>query len=169
MVGAKLCEYIGRQNGLAYRTFIPPNLYGPFDKFDPASSHLLASVIHKIHEAKTQGVGTVEIWGDGSARREFLYVTDLARFIVTAAARIGDLPLYLNVGVGRDFSVLDYYRTVAEVIRFRGDFAFDTNRPKGMHQKLLDSTKAFALGWQPATLLKTGIQETYAYYRQHLT
>jgi GDP-L-fucose synthase len=164
IAGAKLCEYCNAQYGTAYKTLIPCNLYGPGDDFSAGSSHLIAAIIDKMHGAKTNGENEVVIWGDGSARREFLYVEDLADYICRCLEFMDDLPDFLNVGYGRDFSVLEYYRTAAEVIGFDGDFAFDTSKPVGMTTKLLDSTRAREFGWNPSTTPQEGIEKTYGYY-----
>lgn len=164
IAGAKLCEYCNRQYGTNYKTLIPCNLYGPGDKFGPDSSHLIAAIIDKIHAAKTAGARTVEIWGDGRARREFLYVDDLAEYVCACLAFLDKLPVYLNVGYGRDYTVLDYYRMAAEVMGFEGEFVFDKSKPIGMTVKLLDSTRARGHGWNPHTTPRDGIARTYEYY-----
>jgi GDP-L-fucose synthase len=162
--GAKLCEYCTSQYGVCYKTLIPCNLYGPGDKFDPASSHLIAAVIDKLHKAKIDGKSSVEIWGDGSARREFLYIDDLSDYICRCIERLDEIPAYLNVGYGEDFSVLDYYKIAAGVIGFDGEFTFDLSRPVGMSTKLLDSGRARLYGWEPHTIPRDGIKRTYEDY-----
>ena len=162
--GAKLCEYCSKQYGVHYKSLIPCNLYGPGDHFDPRSSHLIAAIIEKIHRAKTRGEETIPVWGDGSARREFLYVDDLVDFICDFLSFTDKLPNYLNVGYGKDFTVLEYHRIAAEVMGYDGEFTFDTSRPVGMSWKLLDSTRAYEFGWNPKTSLKEGIRKTYDYY-----
>ena len=164
IVGARLCEYCNRQYATNYKTLIPCNLYGPGDKFGPASSHLVAAVIDKVHRAKLSGERTVVVWGDGAARREFLYVDDLADYVCHCLPRLDELPTYLNVGCGRDYSVLEYYKMAAEVIGFSGRFAFDTSKPTGMHVKLLDSSLAHRHAWCPTTTPREGIEKTYRYY-----
>lgn len=164
IAGAKLCEYCASRYGVLYKTLIPCNLYGPCDKFDPASSHLIPAVIDKLHRAKEDGKSSVEIWGDGSARREFLYVEDLADYICRCLEHLEEIPGYMNVGYGEDFSVLDYYKIAAEVIGFDGEFTFDSSRPVGMSTKLLDSGRAHLHGWKPRTLPHDGIMRTYEYY-----
>lgn len=166
IAGAKLCQYVSAQIGLAYRTLIPCNLYGPGDHFTPPHSHLVASVLHKLHEAKEQTTDTVEIWGDGSARREFLYVDDLARYILDLEPdRIGQLPAYLNLGFGKDFSVLDYYRIGASVVGYEGSFRFNLDAPTGMRRKLMSSQRAQRHGWRPTTGIEAGMAAAYEYYR----
>lgn len=162
--GAKLCEYCSRQYGVDYKTLIPCNLYGPGDRFDPASSHLIAAIIDKIYKAKAKGEDSITIWGDGSARREFLYAEDLADFICDSLGFLDKLPNYLNVGYGKDHTVLEYYSFAAEVLGYDGKFAFDTSKPVGMSAKLLDSGHAYQYGWNPKTAPEDGIRKTYDYY-----
>jgi GDP-L-fucose synthase len=162
--GAKLCEYCCRQYGVNYKTLIPCNLYGPGDHFDPRSSHLIAAIIEKIHRAMVNDEKTIPVWGDGSARREFLYVDDLADFICDCLDFVDRLPNYLNIGYGKDFTVLEYHQMAAEVMGYDGEFAFDTTRPVGMTRKLLDSSHAYEFGWNPKTSHRDGIHKTYEYY-----
>ena len=162
---ARLCEYVRRENPrLRFKTLIPCNLYGPYDKFDPAVSHLVPAVIHKLHLAKEQGRSAVEIWGDGTARREFMYAGDLAEAVLFTIDRFAEVPDVLNVGVGEDNSVNTYYQAAAEVIGYRGSFAHDLTKPVGMLRKLLDVSKQKALGWQARTSLRDGLRATYEYY-----
>ncbi|MDO8586177.1 MAG: GDP-L-fucose synthase [Armatimonadota bacterium] len=162
--GAKLCEYCGRQYGVNYKTLIPCNLYGPGDHFRPESSHLIAAIVDKIRKAQTTGAKTIEIWGDGSARREFLYIDDLTDFMCDCLEFMDRLPDYLNVGYGKDHSVLDYYTMAAEALGWDGEFTFDTSRPVGMATKLLDSSRAYDYGWNPRTGPTEGIRKTYEYH-----
>lgn len=162
---ARLCQYVTReQPALAYKTLIPCNLYGPHDKFDPKHSHLVPAIIHKVHVAKTQGQSEVEIWGDGTARREFMFAPDLADAIWRAVETFDSLPDMMNVGVGRDHSVNDYYRIAAQVIGWTGRFVHDTSKPAGMKQKLVSIERQAAWGWTPATSLEDGIRATYQHY-----
>ena len=163
IVGARYCEYASRQFGVSYHTIIPCNLYGPEDRFDPTSSHLVAACINKVLEAKRSEAPTVEIWGDGKARREFLYVEDLARFILDVC-RNGSLPQYLNVGFGEDAPVNFYYETAAAVVGYEGEFSHDLDKPTGMKRKLLDSSKARELGWSPSTSLEVGMRRTVDWF-----
>lgn len=169
ILGAKQCEYASRQFGLAYRTLIPCNLYGVNDHFDPASSHLVAATIRKVHEATLDGHRPVEIWGDGSARREFLYVQDLADFCVEVLDRLDLLPQTLNIGYGTDHSVLDYYQATAKILGYEGKFVFDASRPVGMKRKLMDSSRAASHGWKPRTTLEEGLRLTYGYFLSTLS
>lgn len=165
---ARLCEYIGREDSeYRYRTLIPCNLYGRWDKFDPTHSHLIAAVIEKVHRAMISGDETVEIWGDGTARREFMYAGDLADCIMEGARRFDELPPLMNVGPGEDHAINDYYQAVADVIGFKGRFVHDLDRPVGMKQKVVAVDRLAAWGWRPGTTLHEGIAKTYRYYLEY--
>jgi len=161
---ARLAEYITQQYGVSYKTIIPCNLYGLWDKFGEHHSHMIPAVIRKIHEAKVQKLDSVEIWGDGNARREFLFAEDLADFIFFALKKFDELPIYTNVGLGYDYSINEYYSVIKEALGYTGAFTHDLTRPTGMPQKLLDITRQTQLGWQPKIDLKTGVQRTYQYF-----
>lgn len=162
---ARLCHYIQRESpDCQYKTLIPCNLYGRFDKFDPSHSHLIPAVIHKLHRAIADGISTVDIWGDGTARREFMYAGDLANAILRAVECFDTLPNVMNVGVGHDFAVNDYYRVGAQVVGYTGTFDHDLTKPVGMMRKLTDVSRAKEWGWHPQTSLEDGIRATYAYY-----
>lgn len=162
---ARLADYINRENpGLRYKTLIPCNLYGPHDKFDPSHSHMIAAVIHKLHVAKVEGAPSVDIWGTGEARREFLFVGDLVAAIFKAIGDFEGTPELLNIGLGRDYTVNEYYRAAAGVIGYRGGFRHDLGKPTGMRRKLCDTARATAWGWAPAWSLEQGLRETYDHY-----
>ena len=163
----RLAVYIGAEDPrYRYKTLVPCNLYGRYDTFDPKRSHLAPAVIHKLHQAKAAGQTTVDIWGDGTARREFLYAGDLADAILAAVDRFDTLPPVMNVGVGRDHAVNDYYRVAAEVIGYTGAFAHDLAKPVGMKQKLMDVSLAGDWGWSARTSLREGLAQTYEFYLQ---
>ena len=169
IVGAKLCEFASSTAGVSYRTIIPSNLYGPGDNFDPKTSHLLASVIRKVHEAKLAGRNSIEVWGSGEARREFTYIEDLAEWMVETATRVEMLPQYLNLGLGKDYSVTDFYKAAMRVIGVEAELSYDPTKPDGMKQKLLDSSVAReSADWDPPTTIEEGIEETYQWYLKQL-
>ena len=166
----RLCEYITREDpALQYKTLIPCNLYGPHDKFDPGASHLLPAIITKVHDAQTTGAPTVEIWGDGMARREFMYTEDAADGIWHAVEHFDTLPPLMNLGLGHDHSVNDYYTAAASAIGWDGTFTHDLSKPVGMKQKLTAVDKQTAWGWQPKYSLSEGILKTYQHYLEHHT
>jgi len=162
---AKLCEYIARQSPSSlYRTVIPCNLYGRYDHFEPERSHLVPAVIRKVHEANLAGSTTVALWGDGTARREFMFAADAASLILAAAQRIDELPQYMNIGLGYDFSVLEYYEAVAHVVGWPGSYSFDLSKPTGMKQKVVEISHQASLGLKASTDLRDGLRQTYEYF-----
>lgn len=161
----RLCEYIRSETpAMQYKTLIPCNLYGRHDKFRPESSHLLPAIIHKLHVAKTTGADTVEIWGDGTARREFMYAGDVADATLRALMDIESLSDRMNVGLGYDHSINEYYTAAAGVIGWKGRFVHDLTKPVGMKQKMVDTVRLSAWGWTPQTTLEQGIRLAYRYY-----
>lgn len=165
ITGTRLCEYIHREdNSLLYKTIIPCNLYGKYDKFDPSHSHMIPAVIRKIHEAKINKQSNIDIWGDGTARREFMYAEDLADFVYYALENFERMPSNINVGLGHDYTINEYYQTIAEVVGFKGEFLHDLSKPIGMKQKLIDDTKLKDFDWSHKTRLSEGVENTYKYY-----
>lgn len=161
----RLCQYLRRQEPeLQYKTLIPCNLYGRYDKFDPAHSHLIPAVIRKIHEAKVAGAPTVEIWGDGLARREFMDAADLADAVLRHVELGDSAPELMNIGLGHDHTINEYYTAIAAVVGWQGDFVHDLNRPVGMRQKLVDTRRQTAWGWAPRISLQDGIARCYDYF-----
>jgi GDP-L-fucose synthase len=160
---AKLCEYASKQFGLNYKTIIPCNLYGKYDKFDPFNSHMIPAVIRKLHNAKNNN-SIAEIWGNGKARREFMYAEDLADFIAFAIENYDRLDGYMNVGLGYDYSILEYYEQIAKVVGYQGRFIFNESQPVGMQKKLCSIEKQNALGWEPKYSLIDGIKKTNDFF-----
>lgn len=162
---ARLCEYITREDpSFQYKTLIPCNLYGRHDKFDPAHSHLIPAIIYKTHQAKNAGEASVEIWGDGTARREFMYAGDLADILFEAVHRFDSLPGLMNVGLGHDYTINEYYQAAAQVMGYTGTFVHDLSRPVGMARKLVDIGRQTAWGWRAKHDLISGIEKTYQYF-----
>lgn len=155
----KLCTYLSKQYGCAYKTFIPCNLYGPNDRYDLEQGHVLASVILKVTNAIKNGQSNVEIWGTGTVRREFVYVDDLTGFIINQIPHLDTLPDALNIGAGDDITINDLYRTASMALGYTGTFTHNTDKPDGMTHKLMDCSKAKTLGWAPQTTLADGIRK----------
>lgn len=170
IVTSKLCEYISREDTyFQYKTLLPCNIYGRYDKFDPKASHLVPSVISKIHEAKQKGESSVEIWGDGTARREFMYAGDLADAIVTMVHQFDTAPSVMNIGLGYDYSVNEYYKAVADIIGYTGEFRHNLAKPVGMQRKLLNINRQVIWGWKPKVSISEGIQKTYTFFLKNLS
>lgn len=162
---ARLGEYLAREDaGFQCKTLIPCNLYGRYDKFDPAHSHLVPAILHKLHTAVATGQNTVDIWGDGSARREFMYAADLADAVLAAIRDFDEIPTYMNLGLGGDLSIREYYEAAAKVVGFTGEFLYDLTKPVGMARKLVDVSRQKAWGWHPKHDLATGLRLTYDFY-----
>lgn len=167
IVSTRLCDYISRADTkLAYRTIIPCNLYGRHDKFDPKASHLVPAIIAKVSQAVACGEDEVEIWGDGTARREFMYAADLADAVWRAAEAPAALPQLMNIGLGDDHTIREYYEAVAQALGWTGRFRFDLTRPVGMQRKLSDVSLQRGWGWTAPTSLQDGIAATIQFYQQ---
>ncbi len=165
VASTRLCEYINREDeSFLYKTVIPCNLYGKYDKFDPEHSHMIPAVIRKIDDAKRQNKESIDIWGDGLARREFMYATDFADFIYYAIDHFETVPQNINVGLGHDYTINEYYQKIANAVGYQGSFTHDLSRPTGMQQKLIDDTKLKEFGWWHKTSLEQGVQKTYDYF-----
>jgi nucleoside-diphosphate-sugar epimerase len=165
IMSTRLCQYISDADELFnYKTVIPCNLYGKYDKFDPANSHMLPAIIKKIHEAKLKNEKEVVIWGDGEARREFMYAEDLADFLFFAINNFHKMPDIINVGLGFDYTINEYYRIVTKLIGYEGRFVHDLSKPVGMKRKIVDITKLNNFNWKHSTTIEKGIEETYKYY-----
>jgi len=166
---ARLCDYIAKEDAaFQYKTLIPCNIYGRHDKFDPAHSHLVPAIIHKLHVAKRSGANEVDIWGSGNARREFMYAGDLADCMWRAIDQFDSMPSSLNAGLGHDLSINDYYQAAARIVGYTGGFVHDLSKPEGMKQKLVSTDKLNAWGWRSKTSLDEGIALTYQYYVEEL-
>lgn len=163
IAGIKMCEAYNRQYGTDYVSVMPTNLYGPNDNFDLQTSHVLPALIRKFHEAKERGDEKVVIWGTGKPRREFLYVDDMADACVFIMNKDGFTDM-VNIGVGEDVTIGELANLVGEVIEYEGRLEFDTEKPDGTPQKLLDVNRLSSLGWQAKTTLRDGIHLTYQWF-----
>lgn len=166
IAGIKLAQAYRRQHGCDFISAMPTNLYGPGDNFDLSSSHVLPALIRKVHDAKESGANTIEIWGTGTPRREFLHVNDLADACVFLMKNYsGDE--HINAGSGNDISIIDLARLVAEVIGFDGQITHDLSKPDGTPRKLMSGDKLAGMGWRPHIGLREGIEQVYSLYRDH--
>jgi nucleoside-diphosphate-sugar epimerase len=170
IMSSRLCEYISKEDdSFNFKTIIPCNLYGRHDKFESKHSHMIPAVVKKIHDAKSEGLSTIDVWGDGTARREFMYAGDLADFIIYAIQNFSKMPQNINVGLGRDYTINEYYQIIAKVIGYEGKFIHDLTKPIGMKQKLIDDTKLLEFGWRYKTTLEEGIENIYNFYKQTIS
>ena len=158
--GLKYCEYLNRQYGTDYISLMPTNLYGPNDNYHPEHSHVLPALIRRFHEAKEQGADSVTCWGDGSPLREFLYVDDLANLCVFLMNHYSGNET-VNAGSGKELTIKELTEKVARIVGYEGKIMWDTTRPNGTPRKLLDVSKAKALGWEAKVELDEGIRLAY--------
>ena len=163
IAGIKLCQAYRRQYNCDFISAMPTNLFGPGDRYDPQEGHVVAALIMKIHAAKVAGGPTVELWGSGTPRREFLFSDDLADACIFMMKNYSG-ELFLNVGTGRDMTILELAENIASVIGWQGRFTFDHSKPDGMPRKVMDVSRLAALGWTAPTDFKTGMQEAYRWY-----
>jgi len=163
IAGIKMCQAYRRQYNFNTIAVMPTNLYGPGDNFDLQGSHVLPALLRKCHEAKVARQSSVEIWGTGEPRREFLHVDDLAdacRYLMENYDE-GEL---INVGVGHDISIVDLATEIASIVGYEGEFAFNPSMPDGTPRKLLDVSKLTSLGWQASIDLKAGLKSSYEWF-----
>jgi len=167
IAGLKLCQYYRRQHGVSFHSAMPTNLYGPGDNYHPRNSHVLPALLRRFHEAREQGLPEVVAWGTGSPRREFLHVDDLAdacAFLLGQA----EPPDWINVGTGTDVTIRELTELVAEVTGYRGRIVWDATKPDGTPRKLMDVSRLSALGWRARVDLRSGVERTYASFREEL-
>ena len=161
IAGLKLCQAYRREHGRDFVATMPTNLYGPDDNFDLESSHVLPALLRKAHTAKRRGDRSLEIWGSGTPRREFLHVDDLADALVFVLRHYAD-EAPVNIGCGEDIAVADLARLVLDVVGLDAELVFDRTKPDGTPRKLLDTSRLSALGWTPKIGLRAGIARVYA-------
>lgn len=167
IAGIKMCQSYNRQYGTNFICVMPTNLYGPNDNFDLESSHVLPALIRKFHEAKKNSIPSVEVWGTGLPRREFLYSDDLADATVYLMNHYNDSEL-VNIGVGEDISIKELAEKVKETIGYNGAIQFNTSKPDGTPRKLVDVTKLHGLGWKAETPLEEGLILAYDWFLKNI-
>jgi GDP-L-fucose synthase len=163
IAGIKLCQAYRRQYGCEFVSVMPTNLYGPGDRYHAEGGHVVAALIMKIHAARIANSAAVELWGTGTPKREFLFSNDLADACVFVMKNYSG-EQFLNVGTGRDMTILELARSIARVIQWDGDFTFDTSKPDGTPRKVMDVSRLRALGWYAQTDFETGMKEAYKWY-----
>ena len=166
IAGIKMCQAYRQQYGDDFISVMPTNLYGINDNFDLESSHVLPALLRKFHEAKETGSTSVTVWGSGKPRREFLCVDDMADACYFLMKNYSDGEI-VNIGTGSDITIAELSAIMAEVTGFKGEIVYDASKPDGTPVKRLDVSKLNRLGWQAKTPLHDGIQQTYAWFRQH--
>jgi GDP-L-fucose synthase len=167
IAGIKLAQAYRKQHGNDFISAMPTNLYGPGDNFDLTTGHVLPALMRKAHEAQAARASTLQIWGTGSARREFLHVDDMADACIFLMRHYSG-EQHVNVGFGRDLSIFELAQKLCEVVGFEGEITRDTSKPDGTPQKLLDNSKLTSMGWRPSIDLGEGLAQTYAWYVSHL-
>jgi len=176
IAGIKLCESYNREHGTHYRSLMPTNLYGEGDNFHPEDSHVIPALMRRFHEAKLAGDATVEVWGTGNARREFLHVDDLASACMHVMglsderyeANSEPMSSHINVGTGEDVPIREMAETLREVVGLEATLQFDTSRPDGTPRKLLDVSRLRGLGWRHRIELREGLEKTYSWFLANL-
>ena len=164
IAGIKLCQAYAREKRKKFISVMPTNLYGPNDNFDLETSHALAALLRKAHEAKTRNAKELTVWGTGEPRREFLHVDDLVAACLLLLEKY-DSPEIINIGSGEDVTIRELAKLICEVVGFDGELVWDNTKPDGTPRKLLDATRIRALGWKPAIPLRDGIARTYEWFR----
>jgi GDP-L-fucose synthase len=173
IAGIKLCENYYRQYGCNFYSIMPTNLYGPYDNFNLETSHVLPAFIRKFHEAKVNKQKSVTIWGTGKPMREFMYVEDLADAILFLIENIDGKDLYekdithINIGTGKDITIIDLGNLIADVIGFKGEIICDKSRPDGTPRKLMDVSRINDLGWAYKTELRDGLIKTHKWFKEN--
>jgi GDP-L-fucose synthase len=166
IAGIKMCQAYRREYGFNAIALMPTNLYGPGDNFDLQSSHVLPALIRKFHEAKCRNDKSVEIWGTGTPRREFLHVDDLADAVLYFLQKYDAEPI-VNIGWGEDLTIRELADNIMSAIGYSGTLTFDHSKPDGAPRKLLEVSRLHNLGWRPRITLRAGIESTYAWFKEH--
>jgi GDP-L-fucose synthase len=168
IAGLKMCRYYNQQYGTNFISVMPTNLYGPNDNYNLETSHVLPALIRKFHEAKINNETFVELWGTGSPRREFMFVDDLADAVVFLMENCDykDIGEVINIGVGKDITIKELAEMIKSIVGFEGELKWDTSKPDGTPQKLLDVSRLNTLGWKARYSLREGILNTYEAFLQ---
>lgn len=171
IAGIRLCKHYNQQYRTNFISVMPTNLYGPNDNFDLETSHVMPALIRKFHDAKVKNEPEVIIWGTGKPYREFLHVDDMADACVYLMENFNtdDIGEFVNIGVGKDITIGELAELIKEIVGFKGSIKKDLSKPDGTPQKLLDITKLSSLGWSAKILLRTGIEQTYEWYQNHIS
>lgn len=167
IAGLKMCQAYRRQHGCDFISVMPTNLYGPGDNFDPLESHVPAAMVLKTHNAKLSNAPSIEVWGTGTPKREFLYVDDMADACVYLMERYSGEEI-VNIGTGSDITIRELAETVARVVGFRGSFTFNTSKPDGPPRKLLDVGRLTSLGWTAKISVEEGFRRTYDWFLKNV-
>ncbi len=165
IAGIKMCQAYRKQYGFDAISVMPTNLYGPGDNFDLENSHVLPALMRKFHEAKESDAESVQVWGSGNPKREFLHVDDLGDACVFLMQEYNEAEI-VNVGWGKDISITELASLMKEIVGYSGSIEFDASKPDGTPRKLLDTTRLTSLGWQPSTQLADGIASTYKWFQE---
>jgi GDP-L-fucose synthase len=165
IAGIELCRAYKQQYGDDFISVIPPNLYGPGDNYHPEFCHVIAGILRRAHESKLNRKTDFVVWGDGSPRRECLYIDDLASAILKLLEIKPQHDLY-NIGFGKDFSISEIAKYILEAIEYQANISYDTSKPNGSMGKLLDSSRILATGWQPNVSLESGLKNSYSNFLQ---
>ena len=165
IAGIKTCQSYNQQHGTHFISAMPTNLYGVNDNFHPENSHVLPALIRRFHEAKLANVESISIWGTGTSRREFLHSDDLADAVLFLMENYDDSEI-VNVGCGKDQTIKELAETIQEVVGYTGHLKFDSTRPDGTPQKILDISKINSLGWKPTISLREGLKQVYQWYSE---
>jgi GDP-L-fucose synthase len=166
IAGIRMCKHYNQQYGTNFISVMPTNLYGPGDNYDLETSHVMAALIRKFHEAKLNNAPQVVVWGTGTPRREFLYVNDMADACVYLMENYdaSDIGEFVNIGVGEDVTIRELAELIGEIVGYGGEIVYDASKPDGTPQKLLDVSRLRELGWEAKTSLRDGIKQAYAWY-----
>ena len=176
IAGIKLCESYNRQYGRDFRAVMPANLYGPNDNFHPENSHVLPALLQRFHMAVQKNESTIEVWGSGNPKREFLYVEDMAQACIhimniphdVFKSKVSSMQSHVNIGTGNDLTIRELSETIAKITGFNGEIKWDVTRPDGTPRKLLDVSLLKELGWQYSTELEAGLMHTYRWFKSNI-